>query len=391
MKKVGKYFVSVIVFCVLLRTIPVWWCQRHVDDFYEPSFETCKVMADGAFKSIQSMNKDSFDTGSQLFNGEWLFGSNTMAAMGNAQVALRFPEYRETALQRMRICFDNLLSKEVQEFDSVEWNDKNAIENLDNDEDDHAAYLGYFNLPLSLYNHIRTSLVKGSDKDKYQLLNEQITEALVRRMQKRPNMLLETYPTEFYPVDNTTCAASIAVYSKAFGTYTDTVKKWKNNFSQFIDPKTDMLIQSVNADMTHYSQPRGSGSSLAAYFLIYLDFDLSKRLYKGCRNELLDKPLGFGLMNEYSEEFRHLSGDIDSGPLIWGYSMSTTGFILASAKAHEDKELFDSIFATAWIAGAPEFNSRTMHWKTGGPLGDAIMFAMLTASKPFNLKQEVKQ
>lgn len=389
MKKVGKYFVSIVVFCILLRTVPVWWCQRHVDDFYNPSFEMCKMMADGAFESIQHMNKSSFDTGSTLFNGEWLFGSNTMAALGNAQVALQYPAYQEVALPRMRSCFDNLLSQEVQAFNSAQWNGQNAIENLANDEDDHAAYLGYFNLPLSLYNHIRTNLVKAPDKDKYQRLNEQITAALVRRMQKRPNMLLETYPTEFYPVDNASCAASIAVYSKAFDKYTDTVKKWGNNFNLFIDPKTDMLIQSVNADMTHYSQPRGSGSALAAYFLIYLDTRLSKRLYKGCKTELFDKPLGFGLMNEYPEAFKHMKGDIDSGPLIWGYSMSATGFSLAAAKAHNDQTLFATLFATAWVAGAPELKGKRLHWKTGGPLGDTIMFAMLTAPKTFNPKKEV--
>lgn len=52
MKKVGQYFVSIVVFCIILRTVPVWWWQRYADDFYDPSFETCKVMADGAFESI---------------------------------------------------------------------------------------------------------------------------------------------------------------------------------------------------------------------------------------------------------------------------------------------------------------------------------------------------
>jgi len=209
-------------------------------------------------------------------------------------------------------------------------------------------------------------------------------------MAKRPNMLLETYPNEFYPVDNSSCAASIAVYSKAFGKYHETVEKWRKNFAMFIDKKTNMLTQAVDEDMASVSEPRGSGSSLAAYFLIYLDTDLSRRLYEGCRNELLDKPLGFGLMNEYPKEFRHLPGDIDSGPLIWGYSISTTGFILATAKAYNDEQLFEAIFATAWIAGAPEFDENKLHWKTGGPLGDAILFAMLTAPESFNPQKEVK-
>ncbi len=169
MKKVGKYFVSVVVFCVLLRTVPIWWCQRYAEDFYNPTFKSCKMMADGTAEQIEKMTPKSFDTGSQLFNGEWLFGSNTMAALGNAQMALKYPDYREIALKRMRVCFDNLLSDEVQAFDISEWNGSNAIENLDNDENDHAAYLGYFNLPLSLYNHIRTNLVKVDEKDKYQL------------------------------------------------------------------------------------------------------------------------------------------------------------------------------------------------------------------------------
>ncbi len=391
-KKFGKYAIALVMFLILLNTFPVWWCQRHADSFYSIDFETSQQLADGAFEQVEKIDLKSFDTGSDRFDGEWLFGSNTMTAMGNAQLALQYPKYRETAIKRMKVCFDNLLSETVQSFDSRAWRGHNALASIDDDRKDHAAYLGYLNLPLSLYNHIRTNLLGVIEKDKYQVLNVKITAALARRMQKHSTMLLETYPGEYYPVDNTACAASIAVYNSAFGGYEKLLEKWQKNFRIFIDEKSGMLIQSVDAGMTEYSFPRGSGTSLAAYFLTYLDPYLAKELYRASRDQLLATYLGFALMREYPEEHKNERGDIDSGPLILGYSMSTTGFSLASAKTFQDRDTFDQIFATAWMAGAPEVKDGKFHWKTGGPLGDAILFAMLTVPTDFKtFRLEVKK
>ena len=75
------------------------------------------------------------------------------------------------------------------------------------------------------------------------------------------------------------------------------------------------------------------------------------------------------------------AGDIDSGPVVLGFGVSASGFAIGASRAHGDRETFTGLYATAHLFGAPwdEDGSRT--YATGGPIGDAILFAMLTAPR----------
>jgi hypothetical protein len=71
-------------------------------------------------------------------------------------------------------------------------------------------------------------------------------------------------------------------------------------------------------------------------------------------------------------------GDVDSGPVILGQGVSATGFTLALARIHGDRETFTATWATACaIGGAVDANGR--HFALGGPIGDALLFALSTA------------
>jgi hypothetical protein len=117
---------------------------------------------------------------------------------------------------------------------------------------------------------------------------------------------------------------------------------------------------------------------LAAYFLSFSDPTQSQLLYESMRDELHASLLGFGAMREYPRGVQG-RGDIDSGPVILGLSISSTGFALAASRAHEDEETFDTLWATTYLFGAPVDRDDARHFAFGGPLGDAMMFALLTA------------
>ncbi len=55
------------------------------------------------------------------------------------------------------------------------------------------------------------------------------------------------------------------------------------------------------------------------------------------------------------------------------------GFALSGVKTHGDYPTFKRLFATAWGAGAPTRKGDRLNFVTGASLGDAILFAMLTA------------
>jgi hypothetical protein len=140
------------------------------------------------------------------------------------------------------------------------------------------------------------------------------------------------------------------------------------------------LIQAVTPTGKPRDAPRGSGSALAAYFLSLADAGLAQRLHVAISRELGRGPLGFGMVAEYPRGYRG-RGDIDSGPLVFGVSISATGFALGSARAAGDYESFRKIFRTVYLFGAPYRHSGGREFATGGPLGNAIMFAMLTAPR----------
>lgn len=110
-----------------------------------------------------------------------------------------------------------------------------------------------------------------------------------------------------------------------------------------------------------------------------MDMTLSEDLFAAVQKELAGKVCGFGLVREYPKSIRGQRGDIDSGAVIFGYGLSPTGFALGGARLHGDGGYFKNLYATAHAAGAPLQTKDRFNFVTGASLGDAILFAMLTA------------
>ena len=147
-----------------------------------------------------------------------------------------------------------------------------------------------------------------------------------------------------------------------------------------MDRSTGLMYQSmVSGSDQPAGLPRGSGTALAAYFLSFADKKLSRQLHQGVMTQLAESPLGFGAGREYPDRFSGREGDIDSGPLILGYSISSTGFTLGNSRIHDNQSYFAKCYATTYLFGAPHTAQGKTAFVTGGPLGNAIMFAMLTA------------
>jgi hypothetical protein len=87
---------------------------------------------------------------------------------------------------------------------------------------------------------------------------------------------------------------------------------------------------------------------------------------------------GFLAVREYPRTVLE-KGDIDSGPVIFGMGFSATGFSIAGAKIFTDRNSFTKLYALTYLFGTPLTRNGSLHYVTGGPLGTAIMFAVLTA------------
>lgn len=89
---------------------------------------------------------------------------------------------------------------------------------------------------------------------------------------------------------------------------------------------------------------------------------------------------GFGAIREYPQGIEG-NGDIDSGPVLFGFGFSATGFGIAAARVFGDDRLFARLYSSAILAGAPIHDDGQLDFLTAGPLGNAILLAMFTAPR----------
>jgi len=375
----------VAVFAVVTWTVPWRWSARYARQWYNDDPKRQLALANGVARWIEgpALQHKNFNTGSAQFDGEWLFGSYVMAGIGYGQLIALHPEQAASALPLMEQCISRILDDDVRTFDSATWKN-DPIETLDLLDEHHAAYLGYFNVLLGLFR-------LHAPDNCYAALHDRITAALIRRLEHSAIGLLQTYPGEVYPVDNCAVVGSIGLHARATGAdHRALITKWVANCRErYLAPETGLLIQAVLYDTgAPADAERGSGSALGSFFINFADAQLSADLAQAMREHLFGTVFGFGGMREYLPDARYPIGDIDSGPILFGYGLSATGFALSGARTHRDYRTFQRLFATAWGAGAPLRKGDGLNFVTGASLGDAILFAMLTAQPAESLRHK---
>jgi hypothetical protein len=355
--------------------VPHRWCMREGGRWFDGDPALQDALARGVQKSVlQGIDLQAFHTGSSQFNGEWLFGTYLMAGLGYGQLALQRPEWRERALPLMQRCIEQIMTPEVRAFDREMWKGEDPLDPLVVGGD-HAAFLGYFNLLLSLHRQLDA-------KSPFAEMNDRISERLLDRLANSKWLLLQSYPGEAYPVDNCAVLGGLGLHEKALGLPRSEVlaRALANLRGKYREPRSGLLFQAVEpVSGATVDAPRGSGTTLGLYFLAHADRALARELDESVERELSRTFLGFGAVREYPEWIPGGEGDVDSGPLVLGYGMSPTGFHLAGCRLFGRRDTFRRLYASAHFAGAPLDRDGRREYVTGGPLGNAILFAMVTA------------
>ena len=374
-----RHLVALTLAIVAIRLVPCWWCSRVAPSWFRGDPDLQDSLARGVVRWIESdLGRQSFSTGNRKFDGEWLFGSQMMAGLGLAQIALARPERRAALLPAVQRCVERMISTRLRAFDREAWgNDPLQTLGIDRGAD-HAAYLGYLNLLLGLEREL-------APRGPHAALHDRVSRALASRLRRSPIGLLQSYPGEVYPVDNCAAAASIGLHARVSGTgegeAAGLLARWERRLRErYLQRGTGLLVQRVHAERgSSLDAPRGSGTALCAYFTAFALPGLSRDLHRAVRRHLAGGLLGFGMVREYPAGHGG-AGDIDSGPVILGYGVSATGFALGPARIHGDDALFSGLLSTAVLFGAPlDRGDAGLEFVSGGPLGNAILLAMLTA------------
>jgi hypothetical protein len=367
---------TAVVFALLVLpalVVPRLWCDRGGQALFEgrPGSAAPLAREVGAWM-VAGVDADRFSTGSSRFDGEWALGTHQMALLGLGQTVLQHPDLREELTPAMDAGLTRLLEPSTRSFGTEAWGE-DGLRALDSSSGH--AYLGYLNLALGMHRLVTPDSDLAG-------LHDELTAALARRLSQAPHGTIETYPGETYPPDVCAVAGSIGLHARVTGTdHGEVLAAWAEAFREHhVDPDTGLLVQAVDgASGEPLDRARASGTAIGAYFLAFADPELSAGFHAALKDHCRVGVLGFGGMREFARGQGGGFGDVDSGPVVFGVGMSATGFALASARIHRDRATFRQLHRTAVLFGAPLERDGRRSFVTGGPLGNAILLAMLTA------------
>lgn len=196
-----------------------------------------------------------------------------------------------------------------------------------------------------------------------------------------PSPFLTAYPGQAWPCDSTVAIASLRLAGPAFA---PTVDRWVARAKGLLDPATGLL--------PHYVDPvtgalldaaRGTSQAIIQRFLVDVDPVFAREQYLRFREGFLDRPLWLGpAIREYPHGVDG-EGDVDSGPLIRGISLSTTVVAIGAAQMQGDASLAAALAGFGEFAGVPVRTFGTKRYAFGlVPIGDAFL-AWSKAARPW--------
>jgi hypothetical protein len=227
-------------------------------------------------------------------------------------------------------------------------------------------------------NWLRGGLLTLRDDPAERARLEADSQALAAAFDASPTPFLTAYPGQAWPCDSTVAIASLRLAGPRF---MPTVDRWVTRARGLLDPATGLL--------PHYVDPstgalvdgaRGTSQAIIQRFLVDVDPVFAREQYLLFRERFLDRPLWLGpAIREYPHGVDG-EGDVDSGPLIRGISLSTTVVALGAAQAQGDHSLAAALAGFGEFAGLPITTWRTKRYALGlVPVGDAFLAWSKTA------------
>lgn len=169
-----------------------------------------------------------------------------------------------------------------------------------------------------------------------------------------PDGFLEAYPGQVWPCDTVVAVAALAraqaiVPVPAVG---QQVAGWTARTAAVRDPATGLLPHRLDADGSVLDGPRASSQALMQAFLPDIDPAAAAADYRRFVDAFVVRELGLVGVREYPVG-TDAAGDVDSGPLIAGVSLSASAVGLGAANRQGDAALAGALDAEAELLALP--------------------------------------
>jgi hypothetical protein len=368
----ARRFASLGLGLAATRLVAPTWCARDVEAWYRGEPKVTRELAEEmvSFEARDDAARTEVAPGDR-FAGEWALVTHQMTALGLAQVCLGRPEWKEHYVPILTGAALKSALPEMRDFGTDAWG-HDVMTTLESAEGH--AYYAYPALAVGMARVLNPSFPKDVARE-----HDAVIAAFERRLLASPTALIETYPDEAYPTDVAAVAAAIAVHGRATGAdHARVLAHWESNVRRVqIDPKSGFVFQRMHVDGRVIDGPRGSGTGLAAYYAGFASAPLARTLADALFRHS-GSFWGFDAIEEFADG-RLFGGDVDSGPVFLGVSVAATGFVLAPARAFGRRDVFEQVYRTVDLFGVPTKLGDRRRYLTGGPIGNALLLAMMTS------------
>lgn len=208
-------------------------------------------------------------------------------------------------------------------------------------------YNGWSNYLLAGILLLQDGDLSTSELARFEQESADIADALA----KSSSPFLDSYSGQIWPVDTFPAMVSLKAHETVTGDgrYSPVIEDWLEDIQAEIDPLTGLI--------PHRTEPfvdtgRATSQTLILWFLVELDPELGDAYYRSFREQFVVQRLGIPAVREFPAGDNR-PGDVDSGPLITGVSLSATVVMLGTSHMVGDAGLAQAIYQEGEAGGWP--------------------------------------
>jgi hypothetical protein len=209
-------------------------------------------------------------------------------------------------------------------------------------------------------------------------------------LERSETPFLASYDASVWPCDSFPAIHALATYDRVTkeDRYAQTVQSWLADIKSRLDPTTGLVPHMANlSDGQPATVARATSQVILLRFLADLDPKLAKQQYEAFQRHFFTRFVGIPCVLEYPRGVAG-KGDIDSGPLIFGRSISGTVLTMAVAQIFGDAAVADAIAQAGETVGLPWTQDDRKHYVGGAlPVGDIIV-AYAHVARPWHVDRQ---
>ena len=197
--------------------------------------------------------------------------------------------------------------------------------------------------------------------------------SLAKAYQNSTTPALPSYRNEAWLVDSVVAVSALTPCGSLLKKdYSHIQQRWVEQAKANLDPETGMLPHTSDPRTGKpTSGARASSMSISLRFLHYINPEWAGELYENFRETFVTSRLGIPAVQEYPTG--QGEGDVDSGPLFWGVSASSSAVTAGVARIYNDLPLANGLFGIGEALGLPISLNQEKRYLFGLlPVGDAF-------------------